>query len=54
MATKLSRTLIRIIGAISLILSFWRFFYLGDAARRVLIYSVQISGAPYFGTCFGQ
>jgi hypothetical protein len=52
MATKLSRTLIRIIGVISLVLSLRGFYDLGEAGRLVINHTGQISGAPLFRQIF--
>jgi hypothetical protein len=52
MATNLSRTLIRIIGAISLVLSLRAFYDLGEAGRLVINHTGQISGAPLFRHVF--
>lgn len=52
MATKFSRTLIRIIGAISLVLSLRGFYDLGEAGRLVINHTGQISDAPLFRQVF--
>lgn len=52
MANKLSRTLIRIIGAISLVLSLRGFYELGEAGRLAINHTGQISGAPLFRQIF--
>jgi hypothetical protein len=52
MANKLSRTLIRIIGAVSLVLSLKGFYDLGEAGRLVINHTGQISYAPLFRQIF--
>jgi hypothetical protein len=52
MATKLSRTLIRIIGVISLVLSLRGFYDLVEAGRLVINHTGQISDAPLFRQIF--